>query len=202
MNQNPVTMAIERALSAGKPWATVTPLDIERHLSAAQIPAAYASEITSGWHATPASRAVSAFLADPKRRLLLLMGKPGTGKTLAICAAAAVAIGGRYVLSAEMSQAYRRLDYRDRVDAWIDQARILAIDELGREPTDADQRSRSTVWEVVERRWANGRKTILASNVTERAFRERYDEPMWDRITGDGGVVVLTGASLRQRGAA
>lgn len=202
MNQNPVTTAIERTLTAGKPWASVTPHDVERHLAESKIPAAYAAELTSSWQATPASRAVSAFLADPKRRLLLLMGKPGTGKSLAICAAIAVHLGGRYVLSAEMSQAYRRLDYRDRVDAWIDQARILAIDELGREPTDADQRSRSTVWEVVERRWANGRKTILASNVTERAFRERYDEPMWDRITGDGGVVVLTGASLRQRGAA
>ena len=196
---NPVIHAIERSLVAAKPWLTEpAQADVVKRFHEARIPSSYADEIARGWQSTPASQAVSAFLAAPGRRLLLMMGKPGTGKTLALCAAAAVYPAGRYVLSSEMSQAYRNLDYRQRIDEWVEQVKILTIDEVGREPTDADQRSRATIWEVVERRWANGRKTILASNVTEKVFRERYDEPIWDRITGDHGVVVLTGASMRQ----
>lgn len=195
---NPIITAIEHSIVTGKPWVTPTEADVAKRFHDTRIPAAYADEIRGDWRSTPAWEAVRAFCRDRNRRLLLLMGKPGTGKTLAICSAAAGYEHGRYLLSSEVSQAYRHLDFRDRVGTWIDQVSLLAIDELGREPTDADQRSRATIWEVVERRWANGRKTILASNVTERAFRERYDEPIWDRITGDRGVVVLTGASMRQ----
>lgn len=196
---NPVLAAIERSIVASKPWVeAVQPADFQKRFHEARVPSGYADEITARWIPTPASQAVSAFLASPSRKILLLMGKPGTGKTLAACAAASAYPAGRYVLSSEMSQVYRNLDYRQRVDEWTEQVRVLAIDEVGREPTDADQRSRATIWEVVERRWAGGRKTILASNVTEKAFRERYDEAIWDRITGDGGVVVLTGKSMRQ----
>lgn len=159
------------------------------------IPARYRDDADLDAH-TEATVAVDAFMRDRERSLLLMMGQKGTGKSVAL-ARAAMLWRGKWLLAADMAQAYRHLEYRQLVEQWSNR-NLVVVDELGREPTDADQRSRATIWEIIERRWADKRKTILASNLTEKAFRERYDEPVWDRITGDGGVVVLTGKSMRQ----
>lgn len=175
--------------------------DVLRQLELAKIPLRYAEDVLDSPMVTEATPHVERFMRDPKRSLLLLLGSPGTGKTCAAIEALAAHGWCTYALAAEIAQAYRWSEYRQIVQDWC-MTSMVAIDELGREPTDADQRSRATLWEVIERRWADRRKTILVSNISEKLFRQRYDEAAWDRIVGDGGVVVLTGASLRQRGAA
>lgn len=194
------------AISRGSPWASdpsyqPSRRDVETLLAKAKIPRRYLDEVLDTPIVTEATAEVDAFIASPKRSLLLLLGPPGTGKTCAAVQGLACAGFGCYALAAELAQAYRWLDYRQRVEAWVS-ARLLVVDEIGREPTDSDQRSRATVWEVIERRWADRRKTILVTNLLEAPFRQRYDEAAWDRIEGDGGVALITGASLRQRGAA
>lgn len=191
--------------SAARPWLTEQPEPMPQAtynawVNGRGVPERYLDEVLEGMRETPPVAEVRAFMGDPKRSLLLLIGTRGVGKTIA-ASFAAVRWLGRYVLAAEISQAYRELHYREIVRSWCGVG-LLVIDELGREPTDADQRSRATMWEVVERRFSARRKTILVSNTPEKLLRERYDEPMWDRISGDGGVFPVIGASLRQRGAA
>lgn len=191
--------------SGARPWLADQPepmpnATFQTWVQGRGVPPRYLDEVLVGFRETPPVTEVRAFMADPARSLLLLIGSRGVGKTIA-ASFAAVRWLGRYVLAAEVSQVYRELHCREMVRAWCSMG-LLVIDELGREPTDMDQRSRATMWEVVERRYAARRKTILVSNMPEKFLRERYDEPMWDRISGDGGVFPVVGASLRQRGAA
>lgn len=191
--------------SGARPWLSDQPepmpsATFHAWLNGRGVPPRYLDEVLRGMRETPPVTEVRAFMGDPSRSLLLLIGTRGVGKTIAASFAAARWLG-RYVLAAEISQAYRELSYREIVRAWCSVG-LLVIDELGREPTDADQRSRATMWEVVERRYSARLKTILVSNTPEKLLRERYDEPMWDRISGDGGVFPVVGASLRQRGVA
>lgn len=166
-------------------------------LQAAGVPERYASAVAHRWRRTQATDEVQAFLGDRSRSILLLYGGAGSGKT---CAAVwplrSDRFPGYYALASEIAQSYRHLDYRERIDNWTS-CRLLVIDELGREPTDRDDRSRAIVWEVVERRYGAMRKTILCSNLPPDELWLRYDAHLRDRIEGDRGVVVLTGASLR-----
>lgn len=189
-----ISMASRRVIEQPQVGASESHLS---RLSAAGVPRRYAEAVAHRWRRTQATDEVQAFLSDRERSILLLYGGPGSGKT---CAAVwplrAERFPGYYVIAPEVGQAYRSLDYRERVDAWTS-FRLLVIDELGREPTDRNEQSRVTVWEVIEKRYAAMRKTILCTNVRLDLLWDRYDAHLRDRIEGDRGVVVLTGASLR-----
>lgn len=164
-------------------------------LTRANVPARYRGDVANGLTATPATSAVRAFMADPRRSLLALCGPAGTGKSCAACEGLA-RVPGRYVLAAELAGAFRRLDFRAFTESLGD-AELLVVDELGREPDAASGGERSALWEVIERRWAAARKTILATNLTPDAFVKRYGDHILDRIREDRGLVVLAGKSLR-----
>lgn len=198
MSARSIEELVRRRLEVERPWSAPTRRDVEQEVAGAGVPVVYAREILYAWRETEAWQRVSRFLEDRGRRVLLLVGPPGTGKSLAACAAVVAGRPGRYTLAAQVAQAYRQADYRARVDRWVE-ATVLAMDELGREPTDFGQCSRATIWEVVERRWADDRKTILASNLSADVLRERYDEAIWDRLIGDRGLAIITGDSMRRR---
>lgn len=168
----------------------------ERNLIRARVPERYRADLRA-FRSTPAVVAVRAFMADPTRVLLVLMGLRGVGKSCA----AAYPLGrasGMYTLAAELSGIYRSLHYREELDRFTN-AELLVVDELGREPDGRAGGEVSVLWEVVERRWAQRSKTILAANMLPKEFAERYGEHLLDRVEADGGDVILTGESLRPK---
>lgn len=135
---------------------------------------------------------------------LLLLGKAGTGKSVALaCACAEVARtwpwaaqpGGGRQLDPFLyihATAFEGLDGIDQREAWV-RAHLLVIDEMGREAEAAVQR----LVDVVIQRHAAGRATGMASNLGATAWKARYGEPLADRIRADGRAIVLAGESMR-----
>jgi len=74
---------------------------------------------------------------------------------------------------------------------------MLVLDDLGTErPSD--------VWlslldELIDRRYGDGQKTILTSNLDVEAFKSRYGERICDRIRHDGVIAGAGAESLRLR---
>lgn len=136
--------------------------------------------------------------------LLLLLGKAGTGKSVALaCACAEVARtwpwaaqpGGGRRLDPFLyihASAFEGLDGIDQRDSWV-RAHLLVVDEMGREAEAAVQR----LVDVVIQRHAAGRATGMASNLGATAWKARYGEPLADRIRADGKAIVLAGESMR-----
>lgn len=136
--------------------------------------------------------------------LLLLLGKAGTGKSIALaCACAEVARtwpwanqpgGGRQLepFLFVHATAFEGLDGMDGREAWL-RAHLLVVDEMGREADAAVQR----LVDLVIQRHGAGRATGMASNLGATAWKARYGEPLADRIRADGRAMVLAQESMR-----
>lgn len=126
---------------------------------------------------------------------LTLSGTKGQGKTFAACWAV-YSRGGRFVDAHDLVQ----LSTFD--GEWMDLARepVVAIDELGAEYLN--DAYRANLYALLNRRYADERKTILCTNLAAPAFMARYcpgaDDRLLDRLTKGGHWVNLAGESMRQ----
>jgi DNA replication protein DnaC len=155
-------------------------------------------EVTEGEYATTfAATAVARFVnAPPALRFLVLAGRKGTGKTFAM-ARAVWEFGGRYV---DAQQLVASGTFEG--STWLDlgSCSLLAIDELGAEyPNPAFE---ANLYALLDRRYRQGRRTIIATNLNAPAFKARYCENGLDRLlerlkTG-GRWLSLDGPSLRK----
>jgi len=147
--------------------------------------------------ATPATRAVQDFIAAPSaQRFLVLAGKKGTGKTFA-AAWAAWLLHGRYVDAQQLVAAGTF-----EGSTWLDLAAcpLLALDELGAEyPNPAFE---ANLYALLDRRYRQGKRTVIATNLNATDFRARYGEHgldrLLERIKTGGRWVSLDGESLRK----
>lgn len=144
-----------------------------------------------------ALRAVRRFLEGPDQlRFLVLAGEPGRGKSFAL-SWAVYRRGGRFVTAQELVAASTfDVDYWDDLEA----APVLAVEELGAEkPNDSYE---PNLFGLLNRRYSRNRKTVLATNLGGRAFREKYLAAglsrLVDRLETGGQWVALTGSSLRR----
>jgi hypothetical protein len=140
-----------------------------------------------------AARAVEALLADDHARTLLLVGPTGRGKSFA--ATWAIAEGGGAWLAAADCRVAEWNDLRPRAAG----ARLLVLDDLGRESTDWSARELA---DLLELRHNRGLRTIVTSNLPTRKLAERYGERLASRW-GDGrftATVEVMGGDLRRRG--
>jgi hypothetical protein len=142
---------------------------------------------------------VRTFLAGPER-FLLLAGTAGRGKTLAACWGLAQK-GGRYVRTREVATA----GFDD--EGWLydlAHAPLVVLDEMVREAQDAKGWAYSKVYDLLDRRQSNLRKTILITNAGLDEWKARYcpdgkADPLYDRIASRGTVPTpLTGPSMRR----
>jgi len=140
-----------------------------------------------------AARAVEAFLADLHRRTLLLVGPTGRGKSFAATWALAE-LAGAWLAASDV-----------RVSGWDDLrpravgARLLVVDDLGRESTDWSARELA---DLLELRHNRGLRTIATSNLPGRKLVERYGERLASRWADPRftSTVEVLGGDLRARG--
>ena len=138
-----------------------------------------------------------AFLAAPADcTFLVLAGPKGRGKTYAL-AWAVKRRGGRYEDAAALVSS-STFD----ADRWRDLAAapLLALDELGAEQTNSA--FEANLYALLDRRYRAQRKTILATNLSAAAFRQRYCAAGLDRLidrfnTAGAFVELAAGPSLR-----
>lgn len=139
-----------------------------------------------------AAKAVEAFVGQPQRSLLLL-GPTGRGKSFA-ATWLLVELGGAWLAAADC-----------RVGAWDDYrakavgARLLVVDDLGRESTDWAARELA---DLLELRHNRGLRTVATSNLPAGKLFERYGERLASRWADRAmtTTVEVLGADLRRRG--
>jgi DNA replication protein DnaC len=148
---------------------------------------------------TEAIGLVRTFLGNDDR-FLLLAGTAGRGKTLAACWALTQK-GGRYVRTRAVATA----GFDD--EGWLydlAHAPLLVLDEMVREAQDEKGWAYSKVYDLLDRRQSNLRKTILITNAGLDEWKARYcpdgkADPLYDRIASRGTVPTpLTGPSMRR----
>lgn len=120
--------------------------------------------------------------------IVVLAGPRGVGKTLAGCYAIGRQ-GGIYLLVYQFARP--GLD----IDGLIAPP-IVVVDQVGRESPSSDWFA-SQFEEVIDRRYAAKKLSILIGNVSREQFSAAYDRIIEDRMRGDGAFVELTGKSMR-----
>jgi DNA replication protein DnaC len=145
---------------------------------------------------TPALDAVKAHLqAPPACVFLTLAGKRGQGKTFAASWAVYTA-GGRFVDAHDLVRlsSFDEGEWRD-----LERQPVLAIDELGAEYLN--DAYKANLYALLNRRYADQRRTVLATNLSSSAFMARYcpdpEDRLLERLTKGGTWLNLTGDSLR-----
>lgn len=137
------------------------------------------------------------------RRGLFLIGKPGTGKTIAMYVLAHV-FDIEMVRAGEMASTFAAAGEEAFWDKVYDyRGQPLIIDDLGAERDARSYGNASPIAEWLMRRYNSwqlgGAMTCLTSNLTAAELRARYGERILDRIYEMSRVRPVGGASLRRK---
>jgi DNA replication protein DnaC len=141
--------------------------------------------------------AVADFLAGPPSlRFLTLSGRKGCGKTFA-AAEAVWERGGRYT---DAGQLVALSTFDEAEWGSLSRTPLLVVDELGAEhPNPAFE---ANLYGLLDRRYRQGKRTILCTNLNAAEFKARYCENgldrLLDRLRTGGRWVSLDGPSLRK----
>jgi len=140
---------------------------------------------------------------------LFFNGAPGLGKTfLSACVARVVADNGFsvvYDMAASIFSKFEDTKF-NRVED-IETARLetkrymecdlLIIDDLGTEMTTAF--TISILYEIINTRLINNRKTLISSNLTIDELRRKYSEQIMSRLEGEYQVLTFYGDDIRKK---
>jgi DNA replication protein DnaC len=137
---------------------------------------------------------------------LVVGGPRGCGKTVAASWAVSQGVapllgwqGCGAPLFVDVSRLARVSRYsNDEMDE-LENASLLAIDDLGMEYNDAKGAFLATLDGLFNARYSNCRRTLITTNLTASRFRERYGERIADRIRESGRFVEIAGESMRGR---
>lgn len=157
------------------------------------------------------------------RRLLVLVGDVGLGKSLAACWLIATGPrrpyrhpGGydertwpehlqpRYIRSSRLArlsmyEANKGKAKPERLELeLVEKCSLLIIDEVGRGDVGSFERWADRLDDLVGGRYDAGLDTVMTTNKTREEFREIFGMALFDRLTGKGGTwEEFAGASMR-----
>ena|ERR1035438_8680214 len=138
-----------------------------------------------------------------REHLVILAGHAGVGKSVAAALWLLDKAKGktecmRWIQSGDLARGFAYDP--DAFDA-IANVWALVIDDFGVEYLDEKGRYTTTLEEVMSRRFARLRFTMLTTNIVDPSvFAERYGERINSRIHEDGAFIVCSGADLRRNG--
>jgi len=142
-------------------------------------------------------------------RCLILVGGPGTGKTHLACAILETVIRrgntGLFITVSESLRAIRHayspraMRSESEAFALLTEPDLLVLDEVGVAVGDAEKR-RALLFDMLNRRYADQRPTILIGNLTADELEEYLGERIMDRLLEAGSAVVpFTWESYRRQ---
>jgi DNA replication protein DnaC len=195
-------------------------MSMERKLGAALIPKRFASKTLDGYVATTTEQrkalntcrryaAEFAQIAETGRCLLLL-GKPGTGKTHL-----SVAIANEIMAKSSATAVYRTIGavlqaIRATYDHSSDQSEsqilaslispsLLILDEIGVSKEKPSDFELTTLFAIINGRYEELRPTVIVSNLDGQSLPAAIGERCIDRLR-EGGVIVIPFEWESQRG--
>ncbi|WP_448647109.1 ATP-binding protein [Pseudomonas mohnii] len=193
---------------------------MERKLGAALIPKRFVSKTLDGYVATTLEqrkalntcrRYAAEFLQIAESgRCLLLLGKPGTGKTHL-----SVAIANEIMATTTATAVYRTVgailqSIRASYDRATEQTEsqilsslispsLLILDEIGVSKEKPSDFELTTLFAIINGRYEEQRPTIIVSNLSAQALPDAIGERCVDRLR-EGGVIVQPFEWESQRG--
>lgn len=164
---------------------------------------------------TDATRATSRWYREPSRRVLVLLGPMGIGKTVAAALVATVYAKRRetvrYLREPALVKwsASSTLAHEARVEELHD-ADLLIVDELGTTLSGQGEKARDAMFAMLDDRLAREARTILIGNLCKpmpgggmrgsaAALGKAYGARFVDRLREVGVIVELAGESMRGR---
>lgn len=193
---------------------------MERKLGAALIPKRFASKTLDGYIATTAEQRKALntcrrYAAEFKQiaeagRCLLLLGKPGTGKTHL-----SVAIANEIMARSSATAVYRTIGsvlqaIRATYDRTSDQSEsqilsslispsLLILDEIGVSKEKPSDFELTTLFAIINGRYEQMRPTVIVSNLEAKTLPDAIGDRCIDRLR-EGGVIVIPFEWESQRG--
>ncbi len=139
----------------------------------------------------------------PDAGSLLLQGATGTGKThLSLAIAKAVTEAGYGVVYGSVQPLLRRMEseYFGRAEGNTEEqltaCDLLVLDDLGMEMDS--QFYRSCIYSLLNNRLLEGRPTVISTNLSFAALKERYGDQIASRIIGGFEPLICVGRDIRQ----
>lgn len=157
------------------------------------------------------ARALAGYVSDLPGRYetgagLVLLGPPGVGKSLGLCAvinAACARYSARYCVwpdtLAELKDGFAasKDDPRRQAVERLREVPFLALDELGMGGQSTF--AHDTLFRLIDARYRSQRPTLIAANATVDNLAELVGERVYDRLRETCATIVLTGESCRGR---
>ena len=136
-----------------------------------------------------------------KGQTLIFCGNVGTGKTRLATAMIQTLGFGRYIRAVDISREIRATyssnskSEREAINSFA-QIEFLVIDEVGVQTGTQNERLLFT--DIIDRRYAEMKPTVICSNLNEKQLSEVFGERAWDRLQQSCLICPMVGDSLRK----